>query len=115
MNIKPEQVECLYDRLLVTPVFEERARGLIVPERAKTTERCFLARVVSAGHGRVTEQNEVVPLRVKVGDHVLVEKNAGFPMPIEGDGVAYLMISEMHVLAVVKDYSEPTSIITAVA
>ncbi len=115
MNIKPEQVECLYDRLLVTPVFEDRARGLIVPERAKTTDRCFLAKVVSAGHGRVTEQNTVVPLKVKVGDHVLVEKKAGFPMPIEGDAAGYLMISEMHVLAIVKDYAEPSSIITAVA
>lgn len=114
MNIKPHQVACLYDRLLIEPIFEDKTRaGLIVPEKAKTTTHCFLAKVVSAGHGRVTEDNKVVPLHVHVGDVVLVERKAGFPMPIEGG--TYLMISEMHVLAVVRDYQEPSNIITAVA
>lgn len=113
MNIKPSQVGCLYDRCLITPIFEERARGLIVPEKAKTTDNCYLARVVSAGHGRVTENNTVIPLRVKVGDVVLVEKKAGFPLPIEGG--PHLMISEMHVLAVIADYEEPSRLVTVVA
>jgi co-chaperonin GroES (HSP10) len=113
VNVKSTQVECQYDRVLVKPIFDEKERGIIVPEKAKQNAAYFVAKVVSAGHGRVTEQNTVVPLRVKAGDFVMVEKKAGLPMTL-ADG-SFLMISEMHVLAVVKDYQEPSSIITAVA
>ncbi len=113
MNVRSEQVECAYDRLLVKPIIAAKVGSVIVPEKAKENAAYFPAKVISAGHGRVTENNTVVPLRVKVGDVVLVEKKAGLPMTL-ADG-SFLMISEMHVLAVVRDYQEPSSIITAVA
>lgn len=113
MNVKSTQVVCQYDRILVKPLFDEKERGIIVPEKAKQNAAYFVAKVVSAGHGRVTEQNTVVPLRVKVGDVIMVEKKAGLPLTLL-DGT-FLMISEMHVLAVVNDYEEPSGIITAVA
>jgi co-chaperonin GroES (HSP10) len=114
VNIKTSQVRCMYDRLLVRPIFEDKTRaGLIVPEKHKASVPFFLARVESAGHGRVTEDNKVVPLLVKVGQVVMVERKAGLPMPIEGETL--MMISEMHVLAIIDDYQEPSSIITAVA
>jgi co-chaperonin GroES (HSP10) len=113
MNVKSTQVDCAYDRLLIKPIHDEKERGIIVPEKAKQNAAYFVARVVSAGHGRVTENNVVVPLRVKVGDVVMVERKAGLPLSLL-DGT-FLMISEMHVLAVVKDYEEPSRLITAVA
>jgi chaperonin GroES len=111
VNIRSDQCHPQYDRCLIRPVFEETSRGLVVPQLAKDKAAFFLADVVSVGHGRVTENNDIVPLRVKVGDRVMVERKAGMPLSLE-DG-HFLMISEMHVLAVVDKVEESRIVVVA--
>jgi len=105
VNVKSENVHPRYDRCLVKPIYEELSRGLHVPQMAKDKAQFFLADIIAVGEGRVTEGNEIVPLRVKAGDRVMVERKAGMPLTLE-DGT-FLMISEMHVLAVVDVVEEP--------
>ncbi len=113
MNVKSTSVHPRYDRCLVKPMLEEVSRGLHVPQAYRDKAQFFLAEVVAAGEGRVNPDNTIVPLRVKAGDVVMVERKAGMPLSLEAG--TFLMISEMHVLAIVRDYAEPSSIITAVA
>ncbi len=108
MNVPSTDVTPLYDRLLIQPIFDETIRGLIVPQQAKDKAAYFLAKVIAAGHGRVTESNGMVPLQVKTGDVVMVERKAGIALGM-ADG-PFMMISEMHVLAVVA-YKEPSLIV----
>lgn len=111
MNIKSDQCHPRYDRCLVKPVFEETSRGLHVPQVYKDKAQFFLADVIAVGEGRVTETGGVVPLRCKAGDRVMVERKAGMPLTLE-DGT-FLMISEMHVLAVVDVVEEPRIVVVA--
>ena len=101
-----------YDRLVIRPMLPATARGLHIPEAYRKNAPYFIARVEAVGQGRVTETGAFVALTVKVGDTVLVEKKAGFPLPIEGDP-DLLMISEMHVLAVVDLVEEPRILVVA--
>jgi len=107
VNIRSEDVTPRYDRCLVRPIYDDKIRGLIVPQKAKDNQRFVLAQVVAVGEGRVTDRNEIIPLRVVPRDYVPIERNAGFPLELE-DGV-YLLISEMHVLTGVN-YREPSMI-----
>jgi chaperonin GroES len=111
MNVKSTNVRPRYDRCLVKPIFEEKMRGLVVPQLAKDKAAFFLAEVIAAGEGRITDRNELVPLRVQVGDICMVERKAGMPLALaDGD---FLMISEMHVLAVVDKVEESRIVVVA--
>jgi chaperonin GroES len=107
VNIRSEDIDPRYDRCLVKLIFDEKIRGIIVPEKAKANAKFVLAQILAVGEGRVTDRNEIIPLRVKPGDYVLIEKTAGFPLSLE-DGL-FLLISEMHVLTSVR-YREPSLI-----
>jgi len=90
----------LYDRLLVrrVDVVEQTASGLYIPAAAQ--EKSLSGTVVSAGHGRLNEDGEIVPLQVAAGDTVLFGRYAG--TDIEIDSVAYLILREDDVLGVVR-------------
>lgn len=108
MNIRSTDLRPLYDRCVCRLIFDEKIRGIIVPEKAKTNAKQVIAQIVSCGEGRVNPDNSMVALKVKPGDYVLLEKNAGLPLTLE-DGL-FLLISEMHVLTTV-DYREPSPIV----
>ncbi len=72
LTLKP-----LGDRVLVQRLEQEEALkgGLILPETAKKKQE--RAKVVAIGVGKTTEEGKVIPIPVKVGDHVLIDKYAG--------------------------------------
>ncbi len=96
MKIKP-----LYDRVVVkkTEVEQKTAGGIILPDTAK--EESQIGEVVAVGEGRLLENGEVRPLKVKEGDKVLYSKYAG--NEVELDGEKYLIIREEDILAVIED------------
>lgn len=79
-------------------VQNKTAGGLFVPGGA--TEKPKVAIVVAAGPGRVGDDNERVPMAVKVGDRILYSYST---TDVKIDGKAYLIIKEDSILAVVKD------------
>lgn len=92
-NIKP-----LGDRVLLKAVEEkEQIRGgIIIPDSAK--EKPQEAQVVALGSG-TTEDGSKYEFSVKPGDVVIVSKYAG--TEVKYDGVAYSLVRENDILAIV--------------
>ncbi len=95
MKLKP-----LYDRVVVKKVEMEQktAGGIILPDTAK--EESQIGEVVAVGEGKLLENGEVRPLKVKEGDKVLFSKYAG--NEVELDGEKLLIIREEDILAIVE-------------
>ncbi|WP_020396786.1 co-chaperone GroES [Thiolinea disciformis] len=95
MKIRP-----LHDRIVVRRMEEERktASGIIIPDSA--TEKPDRGEVLAVGPGKVGDDNERLPLQVKVGDKVLFGKYAGTSVKVDGQDV--LIMREEDVLAVIE-------------
>ncbi|MDH5714358.1 MAG: co-chaperone GroES [Candidatus Aminicenantes bacterium] len=94
MKVKP-----LYDRVLVKRYepAEEVKGGIIIPDTAR--EKPMEGEVVAVGEGRLLEDGTLRPLRVKVGDRVLVGKYAGNEVEIEG--VEHVVVREEEILGII--------------
>ena len=88
----------LSDRVLVRR-FESSERskgGLYIPEAAK--EKPFEAEVLAVGAGRVLENGSLLPMNVKVGDKVYINKYSGSTIKVEGE--EFLVLREEEILGV---------------
>ena len=96
MKLKP-----LYDRVVVKKIELEQktAGGIILPDTAK--EESQIGEVVAVGEGRLLENGEIRPLKVKEGDKVLFSKYAGSEVKIDGEEL--LVIREEDILAIVEE------------
>jgi chaperonin GroES len=74
------------------------ASGLYLPEKA--TEKPKVAKVMAVGPGRVGDDNERVPMTLKVGDRILYKSYS--PTEVKVDGKEYLLIKEEDVLATLQ-------------
>lgn len=74
------------------------ASGLFLP--SGTTEKPKVAKVVAIGPGKVGDDNERVPMTLKVGDRILYKSYS--PTEVKVDGVEYMLIKEEDVLATVN-------------
>ncbi|HEX8855476.1 MAG TPA: co-chaperone GroES [Thermoleophilaceae bacterium] len=92
MKLKP-----LGDRLIVKAVEEEEttASGIVLPDTAK--EKPQRGKVVAVGDGKVTDDNERIPLDVSEGDEVLYSKYGGTEIKVDGEDL--LVLRESDVLA----------------
>lgn len=95
MKIRP-----LHDRIVVRRMEEERktASGIIIPDSA--AEKPDRGEVLAAGPGKYGNDNERLPLQVKVGDKVLFGKYAGTTVKVDGEEL--LIMREEDVLAIVE-------------
>ena len=94
MNIKP-----LADRVVIkmTEAEETTKSGIILTAGAK--EKPQVAEVVAVGPG-ATENGNLIPMEVKVGDKILVSKYSGTEVKV--DGVEYTILKQSDVLAIVE-------------
>jgi chaperonin GroES len=94
VNLKP-----LGDRVVLKPVDrEEKTKsGIVIPDTAK--EKPQEGIVEAVGMGRILDDGRRVPIALKVGDKVLFPRYAGDEF--KPDDVAYLIVSERDVLAVI--------------
>lgn len=74
------------------------ASGLYLPNGA--TEKPKVAKVVAVGPGKVGDDNERVPMTVKVGDRILYKNYSETEVKV--DGKSYLLVKEEDVLATIK-------------
>jgi len=91
----------LYDRVVIKPVEEAEERtpsGIIIPDTAK--EKPSEGEVVAVGEGRLLENGEIKPLKVKVGDKVIYSKYAGNDIVIDGEEL--IILREDDILAVIE-------------
>ncbi len=95
-KIEPEEdmnIQLLLDRILVLPDSPKDISkgGIIIPETAK--EKPQRGTVKSVGPGKKGD-----PISVSVGDVVMYGKHVG--MPLDLDGVKYLILRESDLIAI---------------
>ena len=90
----------LHDRVIVKRLDEEKktASGIVIPDTA--AEKPDQGEVMSVGKGKLTEEGNLVPLDVKVGDRVLFGKYSGQTVTLKGDEL--LVMREEDILGVVE-------------
>lgn len=74
------------------------ASGLYVPDSAQ--EKPSTAKVLAVGPGKVGDDNERVPVGVKVGDSIIYKSYS--TTEIKHGGKDYILVKEDDILAVVK-------------
>jgi chaperonin GroES len=91
----------LHDRVLVRRIEEDEktSSGIIIPDTAK--EKPMRGEVLAVGPGSRKEGGEIVPLDVRVGDHVLFGKWSGTEVRIDGEDL--LIMKESDILAILED------------
>lgn len=97
MNIKP-----LFDRVLIkiSEAKEEKtAGGLLLSPKAVTGEPA-IGEVVACGGGKYASNGELIPMSVSAGDKVIMNRNAGQTVKIDGE--EYTMAFESEIMAVVE-------------
>jgi chaperonin GroES len=94
------QIRPLHDRVVVKRLEEETktAGGIIIPDTA--TEKPQKGKVIAVGNGARGDDNEIVPLDVKVGDHVLFGKWSGTEVKIDGEDI--LIMKESDIMGVLE-------------
>jgi chaperonin GroES len=93
-----KKITPLYDRVLVERIEDtasQTAGGIIIPDAAK--EKTQIGKVLAVGQGKVLQDGKIMPLTVKVGEHVFFGKYAGNEA---GDNL--LIIREDDVLGIVE-------------
>jgi chaperonin GroES len=85
----------LHDRVLLRRVAEESktAGGIIIPDTAK--EKPMEGEVVAVGPGARSEDGEVRPLDVRVGDRVLFGKWSGTEIKLDGEELMIMKESDL--------------------
>ncbi len=90
----------LHDKVLVKRTEEEEksAGGIVLPGSA--TEKPSQGEVISVGPGKKSENGDVSPVGVAVGDIVIFGQYGGNEIKIDGD--EYLILSESDIFGVVS-------------
>jgi chaperonin GroES len=94
------QIRPLHDRVVVKRLEEEMktAGGIIIPDSA--AEKPQQGKVLAVGPGGRGDDNELVPLDVKVGDKVLFGKWSGTEVKVDGEDV--LIMKESDIMGVLE-------------
>ena len=102
MNIRP-----LHDRIVVKSIdgSDSTAGGLFIPDSAK--EKPQEGKVVAVSRGKRSENGDLIPLDVAVGDHILYGKYTGSEIRLAGE--AYLIVREDEVLGVLEGPERPAT------
>ena len=97
-----QKVRPVGDRILVEAVEERENKakkgGIIIPDTAK--EKPMESVVVAVGTGKTGDDGKKVPIEVKKGDRVLVNKYGGTEIKL--DGKEYKILNSDDVLAVIE-------------
>ena len=94
------QIRPLHDRVIVKRLEVERttASGIVIPDNAG--EKPDQGEVIAVGPGKRDEAGKLLPMDVKVGDHVLFGKYSG--QNVQVDGEEFLVMREEDIMGVVE-------------
>jgi chaperonin GroES len=73
--------------------------GIVLPETLDK-EKPEKGEVIACGTGKLLDNGQTAPMRVKVGDQVLFKKYS--PDEIKIDGQDYLVLSESDIIAIIE-------------
>jgi chaperonin GroES len=91
----------LHDRVVIERIDAEAKTtgGIIIPDTVQ--EKPQQGKVSAVGAGGRDESGKLVPIDVKVGDHILFGKWSGTEVKI--DGVEYLIMKESEIMGVLVE------------
>jgi chaperonin GroES len=91
----------LHDRVVVKRIdAEEKSKGgIIIPDTAQ--EKPSQGEVIAIGPGGRDEAGKLIPIDVRVGDHILFGKWSGTEVKI--DGTDYLIMKESDIMGVIEE------------
>ena len=91
----------LHDRVVVRRIeADERTKsGIIIPDSAQ--EKPAEGAIVAVGPGGRDEAGKLIPIDIKVGDHVLFGKWSGTEVKIDGEDL--IIMKESDVLGVIEN------------
>lgn len=91
----------LSDRLLVQRLEQEESLkgGIILPDTAKKKQE--MAKVIAVGNGKTTEDGKTLPMPVKVGDTVLMDKYSGQEVTVDDE--EYIVLRADDVIATIEE------------
>ena len=91
----------LHDRVVVKRIdAEEKSKGgIIIPDTAQ--EKPSQGEIIAIGPGGRDEAGKLIPIDVRVGDHILFGKWSGTEVKI--DGVEYLIMKESDIMRVLTE------------
>lgn len=92
----------LGDRVLLKPIEAEHqktASGIIIPDTA-SKEKPEQGKVVAVGAGKRGDDNELIPVAVKVGDTVIFSKYGFDEVKINDE--EYYIVGESNILGIIK-------------
>lgn len=91
----------LGDRVIVQRREPEEALkgGIILPDSAKKKQES--AKVVAVGQGKTTKEGTTLPMPVKVGDIVLMDKYAGQEVTV--DDQEYVILRADDIIAIIEE------------
>ena len=96
LNLKPLGNRVMAERLEAE---ETLKGGIILPDSAKKKQET--ARVVAVGPGKRLDDGALVPMPVKVGETILIDKYAGQEVTL--DDVEYVIVKADDIIAIVAD------------
>ena len=73
--------------------------GIIIPDSAKKKQE--MAKVISVGPGKVTEENKSIPMPVKEGDIILMDKYSGQEITVDDE--EFIIVKADDIIALVKE------------
>jgi chaperonin GroES len=91
----------LADRVVVRPTEKEEVTkgGIVLPDTAK--ERPQEGEVIAVGPGKVADDGRLVPMELKVGDHVVYSRYGGTEFKEDDDEL--LIMRESEILAKISE------------
>ncbi len=96
LTVKP-----LGNRVLAKRLEQEETLkgGLILPDTAKKKQET--AKVIAIGTGKSIKDGQVIPIPVKVGDTILMDKYAGQEVTIEDE--EYIIVNADDIVAIINN------------
>lgn len=94
------QFKPLGNRVLVRRLEEKESSkgGIILPDTAKKKQE--MTEVVAIGPGKKTQEGKILPMPVKVGDVVLIDKYAGQEITLNDE--EFVVIRSDDIVAIVE-------------
>lgn len=85
----------LGDRVIVQRLEQEETLkgGIILPDTAKKKQE--MAKVIAIGSGKTTDDGKTLPIPVKVGDTILMDKYSGQEVTIDDEEVIVLRADDI--------------------
>ena len=100
---KYKSVVPLLNRVLIKKIVPEaKSAGGIILSNKSLDKEARIGVVISAGPGFTTDAGKLIPMKVKIGDHVLLPEYQGIGVPLK-ENEDFVIYKDSEILAILED------------